>query len=227
MADAEADPDGHVRKWVCACGKSYVFNQSLYFHKKTCTYFQESRGKEPIELPPTHVVNSTANESTNYQTTKKPPRSFVDRSNWADNGTKKAKSRGGKPEKRKKRGRGRPSHASLRSAEQEKADQEIEDKKLTLSDASHLLDKNSRTLMKLVQLLELQEKIADKEGEGIPEAKDCLQRKINMYKNRIARRITKLATWGDEPRMEEKQKDKRFEKVYFLENKNVNVQKKS
>ena len=155
-----------------------------------------------------------------------PSASFISSSYNRDGNTKKAKSRGGKPEK-KKRGRGRPSHASLRSAEQEKADQEIEDKKLTLSDASHLIDKNSRTLMKLVQLLELQEKNADKEGEGIPEAKDCLQRKINMYKNRIARRITKLATWGDEPRIEEKQKDKRFGKVYFLENKNVNVQKKS
>jgi len=240
----EADPDGYVRKWVCICGKGYVFNQSLYTHKKTCRYYQESRGKEQVQLPRTRIVSSSSNPRRDYETIKRPSRpSYVNRSYWGFEGggdfedggdfeeggeggegggyekRKKAKSRG-KPEKKKK---GRLSLAAQKLS----AEQEIEDKKLSLKDASHIIDKNSKTLVKLSQILELQEKFADREEEGIEEAKDWLKRKIVMYKNRISRRLTRLATWADDPRVEDKQKDKKFEKAYFQENKNVNVQKKT
>ncbi len=151
---------------------------------------------------------------------KKPSGSSYSGRNGGVDEVKKSRGRG-RP--RKNEGRDRPSGASQKGV----MDQEMEKKKLTLRQASHLVDKNSKTLVKLAQTLELKEKFETREGEGIPEAKDWLARKINMYKNRISRRLEKLAAWADDPRNEDKQQDKKFERTYFQESGTVNVQRKS
>ena len=134
-------------------------------------------------------------------------------------------------DKPKKETRGRPRKDAPKGRnnypQKGSIDQEIEDKKLTLQQASHLIDKNSKTMVKLVEILAIKESLSKREDEGIDGARDFLRRKIDMYKQRISRRLGKLAAWADDPRNEDKQQDKKFERAYIQENGTVNVQRKS
>ena len=56
--------------------------------------------------------------------------------------------------------------------------------------------------------------------------KTVLNRKIEIYKNRINRRLTKFATWADDPRNEDKLLDKKLERTYSQEHGSINVQRK-
>ena len=136
-----------------------------------------------------------------------PPGPYVDR---------RSGRKGRRGRNRQNTNRGRSANMPLRGG----VDQELEEKKSTLKEASHLIDKNSRTLVKLTQLLELR--------EGLSENKDktVLNRKIEIYKNRINRRLTKFATWADDPRNEDKLLDKKLERTYYQEHGSINVQRK-
>ena len=76
--------------------------------------------------------------------------------------------------------------------------QEKEDTKLRLTDATHIVNKNSRTITKVMQLLELKGKLESEE------AKEMMNRKIEYLKARIERRLVKLAKWGDDPHNDDK-----------------------
>lgn len=60
---------------------------------------------------------------------------------------------------------------------------------LTPHRASHLVDKNSRTIMKLSQLLA----IYNTPGASEDDSRGVVSERIDRYKQRIARRLTKLA----------------------------------
>lgn len=60
---------------------------------------------------------------------------------------------------------------------------------LTVQKAATLVDKNSRTIMKLSQLLA----IYNKPGASEKDTKGLVAHRIEMYKQRIARRLGKLA----------------------------------
>ena len=72
-------------------------------------------------------------------------------------------------------------------------------KELNLTQASHLVDKNSRTMVKLCQLLEVQKK--DDTNDKI-DKDGILSRRIEKLKNRLNRRLIKLAKWVDKPEYE-------------------------
>jgi len=74
-------------------------------------------------------------------------------------------------------------------------------KKIKISDlkaskAAHLLDKNSRTMTKIIQLLNvIQTANCSKNDERIKPIKD----KVEFLKTRMRRRLNKLAIWADTP----------------------------
>jgi len=71
------------------------------------------------------------------------------------------------------------------------ANAETEAGKLKISQAAHLVEKNSRTITKICQLLQLAESVADNS-----EKTSTLQSKIEHLKRRASRRLSKLATWA-------------------------------
>ncbi len=111
----------------------------------------------------------------------------------------------------KKRGRQRDTNTPQRVG----VVQEIEDQKLSLEEASHLIKKNSRTMVKLAQCMELKEDEKLLPPGTNPEAVDILDRKIDYLKRRIERRLIKLARWADDPRNDDKVEDKKRTKEYL------------
>lgn len=73
--------------------------------------------------------------------------------------------------------------------------QSVEDKNLMkVEDAAHLTHKNARTMMKVMQLLDLM----NNDGAEDLDTNRLVQAKIDKYKKRINRRLRKLAEWSDE-----------------------------
>jgi hypothetical protein len=69
--------------------------------------------------------------------------------------------------------------------------------KISLYNATHLIEKNSRTVMKLCQLVE-----ARKNGKELNSSFDedgYVSRRIEKLKSRLNRRLVKLAKWVDHP----------------------------
>jgi hypothetical protein len=83
--------------------------------------------------------------------------------------------------------------AKARAKKQALLEQEQESNKnnsnLTAEKAAILADKNSRTIVKLSQLLE----IYNKPGASDVDEKRLVAQRIERYKHRITRRLTKLA----------------------------------
>lgn len=65
--------------------------------------------------------------------------------------------------------------------------------KLKLSEAAHTTQKNSRTITKICQLQEILEKTKSTDDF------DLITRKIEHLKQRVSRRLGKLAKWADAP----------------------------
>lgn len=70
-------------------------------------------------------------------------------------------------------------------------------REMNLTEAAHLTDKNSRTIVKLCQLLEVQKK----EALSVVEIGQ-LSRRIEKLKMRLNRRVIRLAKWVDKPEHE-------------------------
>jgi G3E family GTPase len=70
-------------------------------------------------------------------------------------------------------------------------------KEMNMAQASHLTEKNSKTIVKLCQLLEVQKK-----DTLTPAESAHLSRRIEKLKSRVNRRIIRLAKWVDKPEQE-------------------------
>jgi hypothetical protein len=71
----------------------------------------------------------------------------------------------------------------------------VEDKNLmSVEQASHLSKKNARTMVKLMQLIE----VMKRPGAADMDVNREVEGKIEKYKKRINRRLRKLAEWSDE-----------------------------
>ena len=93
--------------------------------------------------------------------------------------------------------------------------QGVEEKNLMkVEDAAHLTHKNARTMMKLMQLLELM----NNDGAEDLDVNLLVQAKIDKYKKRINRRLRKLAEWSDERvedrRLYQTDRRKKYESTY-------------
>lgn len=90
--------------------------------------------------------------------------------------------------------RGRPPKV-LRPDSQNVAGQDAEERQLMpVEDAAHLAHKNARTMMKVMQLME----VMNNPGAEDLDTNRLVQNKIEKYKKRINRRLRKLAEWSDQ-----------------------------
>lgn len=90
-----------------------------------------------------------------------------------------------------KKGRGNPNMAKIMAEARKKQLEILMNKKyMKPAPAAKLVDKNARTMAKLLQLLEIQAK--DKNGIV---TEPVMQRRIDKLKKTISRRLTKLARY--------------------------------
>eukprot|EP01041_Mallomonas_annulata_P000311 gene311-567_t len=82
----------------------------------------------------------------------------------------------------------------------DKKKKNVKQVRLKLTDAAHLVDKNSRTIIKLFQLLE----VSQSPGAAVVDCDGAISRRIEKLKMRLNRRLIKLAKWTDSP-IEERQ----------------------
>jgi hypothetical protein len=88
--------------------------------------------------------------------------------------------------------------AALKAALEKKRAEDVSTKHLKIYEAQTLTDKNSRTLVKIMQLLEI---IQGPDALKVDSDGHVLQR-IEKLKKRYLRRLAKLAKWSDAPEME-------------------------
>jgi hypothetical protein len=88
--------------------------------------------------------------------------------------------------------------AALKAALEKKRAEDVLTKHLKIYEAQTLTDKNSRTLVKIMQLLEI---IQGPDALKVDSDGHVLQR-IEKLKKRYLRRLAKLAKWSDAPEME-------------------------
>lgn len=67
---------------------------------------------------------------------------------------------------------------------------------LKASKAAHLLDKNSRTMTKIIQLLNVIQTAKCKKND---DRMKPIKEKVELLKSRLRRRLNKLAVWADTP----------------------------
>lgn len=101
--------------------------------------------------------------------------------------------------------------AALKAAMEKKRAEESVKKHLKIYEAQTLVDKNSRTMVKIMQLLEL---IQAPDALKVDPDGHVLER-IEKLKKRYLRRLAKLAKWSDAPEME------RIPKSYSLRNRTL------